>query len=448
MAGTYDVAGRLAEGRPAVDDLARYASACQALGTCGHGLTDRVEHAYASEAGLDLHALDADHAALRAAVAAVRDAQELQDAQVIALGAAWKGAGADAAAEFLRRHSAASAQAVTALSAAAEQVGALRDELWRIVDAKVAAAEEVDARTDGVRGEWRAAAETVTTGVGDRAAASELVDAHVAPFVERDVRAEWVTAMEAASAAIVRCFDTATTAVRSEGAPNFPEPAQSWAAGPAPAPGVGAAAPWTPPPPMAAPTPMAPPPPATALPPMTEPAAAAAMPAPPMPSAGALPDIGSGLPGLSGTSGIGGLGQQLGEMIGGLMPSIGDALGDVPEPGDLEDPLELGEQDDEQDDEEDTEEDATPEEETGEQETDGEETEKQEDTPEAEPQPEPDADEPAAEQESATATADEPVPEPTTPTPAPAAPLAAPAPAAEPATPCEIAADEVPQVGE
>lgn len=190
MVDTFDVAGRLTEGRPAVDDLARYASACQALGTCGDGLTDRVEQAYASEAGLDLNALDADHAALRAAVAALRDAQELQDTQLNALGAAWTGAGADAAADFLRRHSAASTQAVTALSTAAEQVGALRDELWRIVDAKVAAAEAVDARTDGVRAEWRAAAETVTTGVGDRSTASELVDAHVAPFVEQDVRGE------------------------------------------------------------------------------------------------------------------------------------------------------------------------------------------------------------------------------------------------------------------
>ncbi|OBB61972.1 hypothetical protein [Mycolicibacterium monacense] len=66
MAGTFDVAGRLAEGRPAVDDFTRYVSACQVLGTCGHGLNDRLEQAYASEAGLDLYALDADHAALNA----------------------------------------------------------------------------------------------------------------------------------------------------------------------------------------------------------------------------------------------------------------------------------------------------------------------------------------------------------------------------------------------
>lgn len=430
MAGTFDVAGRLAEGRPAVDDFARYASACQVLGTCGHGLDDRVEQAYASEAGLDLHALDADHAALRAAVIAVREAQELQDAQLNALSAAWTGAGADAAAEFLHRHSAASAQAVTALSTAAEQVGALRDELWRIVDAKVAAAEAVDARTAGVRGEWRAAAETVTTGVGDQATASELVDAHVAPFVEQDVRAEWVAAMEAASAAVAQCFDTATTAVRSEGPPRFPESAESWS--PAPTPTVAAAAP-------------VPPPPATAPAPTTEPAAAAAMPSAPMPTAGPLPDMGSGLSGLSGLSGVGGLGQQLGEMVGGLMPSLGEALGDPPDLDEPDDALELDE--DEGEDEA--------------QEEDDEEVDEEKDEPEPEPESEPESEpeEPGTVEEPVDTTVDDPVPEPEpvpeppapTPPPAPAAPLAAPiAPLPGPAsaTPCEIAANEVPQVGE
>ncbi|BBY17447.1 hypothetical protein [Mycolicibacterium litorale] len=416
MAGTFDVAGRLAEGQPAVDDFARYAEACQALGTCGHGLTGRLEQAYTTEAGLDLHALDADHAALRAAVVAVREAQQVQDAQLNALSAAWSGAGADAAADVLHRHSAASTQAVTALSAAAEQVGALRDELWRIVDAKVAAAEEVDARTDGVRGEWRAAAETVNTGVGDRSTASELVDAQVAPFVEQDVRAEWVAAMEAATEAICRCFDNATTAVRSEAPMGFPDP--------------GAVAPVAAPP----------------LPAVTEPAAATAPPAMPptaaMPSAGAMPDMGSGLGGLSGLSG---LGQQLGEMISGLVPTVGDALGELPEPEEPEEP-ELDDDTDEEADDTDEAEDEDAEvedEEAAEPEGEGDEVgEEGEVLEEGVTEPVVTATEPPI---------DEPAPEPPAPTPAPAAPLAAPvAPPPDPAsaTPCEIAADEVPQVGE
>lgn len=428
MAGTFDVAGRLAEGQPAVDDFARYTSACQALGACGHDLTDRVERSYASEAGLDLHALDADHAALRAAVAAVRDAQQLQDSQLNALSAAWTGAGADAAAEFLRQHSAASAQVVTALSAAADQVGALRDELWRLVDAKVAAAEAVDARTDGVRGEWLAAADTVTTGIGDRAAASELVDAQVKPFVAQDVRAEWVAAMEAASEAIANRFDNATAAVRGEVPVSFPSPGQSW--------GPGFSAP--------AYAPAAPPVPGS--PPMTEPAAAVPTtpmpPTPPMPSAGAMPDMGA-MPGmgagLSGASGLSGLGQQLGEVISGLVPSVGDALGDLPEPEDLELDDEPEDDEPEHDEPEDELADKNDETEAETEEPENEETQ----AGEGEPEPE----EPA---EVATPEL-MPEPEPSAPTPPPAAPLAAPvAPTPEPTagTPCEIAADELPQVGE
>lgn len=399
VAGTFDVAGRLAEGRPAVDDFARYAEACQALGTCGHGLTGEVEQAYSTEVGLDLHALDADHAALTAAVAAVREAQQLQEAQLGALSVAWTGAGADAAADFLRSHSAASAQAVAALATAAEQVGALRDDLWRLVDAKVAAAESVDARTDGVRGEWLAAAETVNTGVGDRATASELVDAQVAPFVEQDVRAEWVAAMEEATTAIARRFEAAAAALTSEAPPGF-SPAGGWAqpAGAAPAP-----------------------------PAMTEPAAAAAPPAPT--GAGAMPEMGSALSGFSG------LGQQLGEMISGLVPSIGDALGEVPEP---EDDFELDD-----DAEEDPEDDEDEEDETGDADEDEDEDPDTEEAEESVAEPVAVTEPPAEE-----AVAEPPAPTPT-PAPAPAAPLAAPvAPAPEPATPCEIAADEVPQVGE
>lgn len=384
VAGTFDVAGRLAEGRPVVDDLTRYAAACQELGACGYDLTERVEQAYAAEAGLDLHALDDDHAALLAALTEVREAQQRQDAQLSALSAAWAGAGADAAADVLRRHGDASSQVVSALEVAAEQVGALRDDLWRLVDAKVAGAEEVDARTAGVRGQWRAAAETVTTGMGDRSAASELVDAEVAPFVERDVRAEWVAAMESAGDAMAQRFDGAVSAVRAGAPAPFPEAG----GGPGTAPG-------------------APPP------------------APTAPMAGtALPDMGSGLSGMSGSSGIG---QQLGEMIGGLVPTIGDALGEMPDPDeDPEEDPDVDEEQDEPDEEEDKEQDEAAEpaaEPTAEQE------------PEPVPVPEPDA----------------PEPEPPAPTPAPAEPLTAPvAPVPEPTagTPCEIAADELPQVGE
>lgn len=138
-----------------------------------------------------------------------------------------------------------------------------------------------------------------------------------------------------------------------------------------------------------------------------------------------------------------GLGQQLGEMVSGLMPSLGEALGDPPDLDEPDDALELDE--DAHEDEDDKEE-------------DDEEAEEQK----AEPDPESEPEEPAAVEkpEAATvdATADEPMPSPPvpeppapTPPPAPAAPLAepiAPPPGPDSATPCEIAANEVPQVGE
>ncbi|TFV54836.1 hypothetical protein E4P42_24635, partial [Mycobacterium sp. PS03-16] len=250
MAQLFDVAGRLAEGRSAVDHFAQYLRACEALGHC-HAVPGAVDDAYGSEDGLDLRALDADHAALQSAVRVARTAAQIQDDQLVELAVAWRGGGGQAAAEFLRRHGEASARATAALATAADAVAGLRDDVWRIVDDKVAASEEVDARTDGVRGAWLAAAQTVRTGVGDRAAASELVDQHVKPFVDSDIEAEWVATLEAARDAIARCFDAAIGTVGAEPAAAFEMPdtgGAAWAApagyggGAAPAPAVGAPA--------------------------------------------------------------------------------------------------------------------------------------------------------------------------------------------------------------
>ena len=67
MAEKFDVAARLAEGRPAVDNIQTYVSACHALGYANPDLTlhaSQVRDWYGSEDGLDLRALDADCAAL------------------------------------------------------------------------------------------------------------------------------------------------------------------------------------------------------------------------------------------------------------------------------------------------------------------------------------------------------------------------------------------------
>src|SRR5689334_19656134 len=142
MAENLDVAGRLAEGAPAVSDIQTLVWASHLVGYQNPELTAhaaQVREQYASEDGMNLRLLDADSAALGRAVVATEDALGRQESQLGSVSAAWRGGGAYASYEFLRRHADASSAAVAALRKAAEALVSLRDELWRLVDAKAAA---------------------------------------------------------------------------------------------------------------------------------------------------------------------------------------------------------------------------------------------------------------------------------------------------------------------
>ena len=455
MADTLDVAARLAEGRPAIDTIGDYVWACHLLGYQNPDLTlhaAQVRDWYSSEDGLDLRALDADRAALDAAAAATESARQLQEQQLGALAGAWQGRGGDASHEFLLRHGEASAVAAMALHNAVDALTALRDDLWHTVDEKVAAAVAIDDRRQAERPEWLAATQTVTTGAGDRAVASELIDQQVKPFVDTDIRSDWVTAMQTAMADVAAAFDAATATLTAEAGALFAVPGDlgpvstplpisaspaevatnapaAWPSpAPAAAPAVGAMTAPTPafpvaPEPAAAPMPAAPAPATTP--------AASAMPA--MPTMPSLGDLGGGLPGAAG--GLAGLGSQLGDAMGGLLDRPNDADLNPPE---LRERSEDGEPtpDDEEAVVEKLEDEAVAE--TG----DLTETE--------EPAIEPDdvcAEEPVDDTASA-----EPAPTPPpAPMPPPAPPIVEPPPIPEPLsaeTPCEIAADELPQAGE
>ena len=453
MAETLDVTARLAEGRPAVDNLGDYVWACHLLGYQNPDLTlhpAQVRDWYSSEDGLDLRALDADRAALDAAAAATENARQLQEQQLGALVQAWEGRGGDASREFLLRHGEASAAAATALRKAVDALAALRDDLWHAVDQKVASAVAIDDRRYAERPEWLAATQTVTTGAGDRAAASELIDQQVKPFVDNDIRSDWVTAMQSAMTAVAAAFDAATATLTAEAGALFEVPGDL---GPASTPVPGTAAPhevtstapaaWPSPAPAAAPAvgPMTAPPPAF---PAAPELAAAPMPAAPgpatapagsaMPSMPAMPslgDLGGGLPGAAG--GLAGLGSQLADAVGGLLNRPDDAL---PDPTELKD-----EPDDESVPDDEDAADEKPEDETVEETSDLAETD--------EPVPEPD--DACAEQPDDDTTSADPVPTPPpAPMPPPPQPLVEPPPNPEPVgaeTPCEIAADELPQAG-
>ena len=133
MAEKLDATSRLAEGRPSVDNVQNYVSACHLLGYQNPDLTlhaAQVRDWYASEDGLDLSALQADCAAFDAVVAATERALVQQDDQLGAMPAAWSGYGAEASQAFLRHHGEASATVAAAVRTAADALRALRDRLW------------------------------------------------------------------------------------------------------------------------------------------------------------------------------------------------------------------------------------------------------------------------------------------------------------------------------
>lgn len=451
--------GMLAAGAPAAEVMTEYVRACRRL---GHSVPEpaHLHAAYTAEEGLDLQALDDDHRTLSEALAAVEEALVLQEQARRALVAAWRGAGAVAAADHLGRHTETAATVVDGLHGSVTALGELRNRLWQLIDAKVDSTQGIEAR--GTRAEWLSAARTVTTGAGDRAGASEMVDMQVAPFVANDIALDWVSAMRDTESAIRQAYRDAAAVIAAQASVVFERAGLSGAipvaaetvsapvargsvvpagfvAGPAPADAAPAQMPVGPAvAPAVLPVAATAAPPTPPLPPPTTPVGADPLAAAAAPIPAAAAPLGSGLSGLSG------LGQSFADMLGGLLGSgggLGESLGAA---DDLNPALDDDPGDAERDELTDQEADEDEEDRDGE---------------------EPDEDEPLegdtpAEKSAGPAEAGAPTepvapvavpPEPVVPTPVPE-PLADPAVAApaEPVpadTPCEIAADELPQAG-
>ncbi|BBX48282.1 hypothetical protein GCM10009641_06730 [Mycobacterium cookii] len=328
MADRLDVAGRLAEGRQAVEHTQTYVQACHALGYQQPDLTahaGQVEDWYDAESGLDLKALDGDCATLRAAVNAVEEALFMQRTQVTELAAGWRGSGADAAAGFVQRHCDVAADVAAHVRSAAEGCAALRDNLWQLVDGKVATTVAIDDRRAAQRPAWLSAAHTVVTGEGDRSVADDLIRQQVIPYVDDDIRNDWLAAMHSTTASIARSYDTAIHALTSTPEVAFEIPGEL---GPKRQPTSGE---------PVGPAPTAQTLPDIASPAATVPAAAQAQPSPTMPEPQPLSDdppevSGTPLDDLSGLStgagGLGGLGGIAGG-IGGVIGSIVDGIGSL-----------------------------------------------------------------------------------------------------------------------
>jgi hypothetical protein len=444
LAAEYDVAARLAEGHQAVETTQSYVWASHLLGYQNPDLTlnpAQICDWYSSEDGMDLHVLDADHSVLQAAAAGADNALGRQRDQLACLAAAWQGDGAASATEFLRRHCDSAENVAATARTAADGLAALRDALWRIVDTKVAAVSAIDNRRQGERTAWLGAAQTVITGVGDRAAASELVDRQVKSFVDNDIRVDWLTAVRTAIVSIGSSYEAATAGLTSVEPVQFdvpgdfgpeyqPRPVQDEPAAGDPATSTRAA------PSSPATTPL-----------YSSPAPSNASPVMPFPMS--MPaDVGSPAtvppaPATSSTpaSGLEGLGKRFADALSGLMPSRAEAAlpdSDALKPSPLDDtPAD------------DVSEHKTPDKsadkvasnDSNDTETDcsGSEHKKVGDPAPAAVK--------AAPPESRPAVDVPPAPTATAPPPRPEAPPREP-PAVETATPCQIAADQLPQAGQ
>jgi hypothetical protein len=227
VADRYDVAARHAEGRAAAEHSQSYVWACHLLGYQHPDLTahgSQVRDWYGTEDNLDLHALDSDCDQLWTAVTALEEALRIQRAQIAELAANWAGSGAAATAEFLQRHCDAANGVLALVRAAAEGCAALRDDLWQLIDSKVATAVAIDDRTLAQRPAWLAAAETVKAGVGDQPAAAEMVNQEVKPYVENDIRVDWLTIMRSTLASVAASYDALTDRLSTLPATSFQVP--------------------------------------------------------------------------------------------------------------------------------------------------------------------------------------------------------------------------------
>jgi hypothetical protein len=339
VAERFDVAARLAEGRPAVEHTQIYVQACRAIGYQHPDLTahgSQVLDWYDTETGLDLRVLDDDSAALRTALNTIDEALWQQRAQIAEIAAAWTGSGAESATRFLQRHCDAAAEVAARVRAAADGYAALRDKLWQLVDGKAATAIAIDDRSVGERSAWLAAAHTVIAGAGNRSA-EELVRRHVTPYVDNDIRTDWLTAMRSAAASVGASYDAAVDALSATREVCFEIPGGLGPSGPAvfdksldsnptatPASTTSAPPDIVPTVPAAASAPVsAPPPPPPAAGPQGD--------VPPVPPELAAPlGDAAGLSGGAGDlGGVGGLAGGIGGVVGKIVDGIGGLLGSL-----------------------------------------------------------------------------------------------------------------------
>ena len=231
---------RLADGAAAALNTETYVAACRALGVGGAGLSAAmVRDLWGAEDGLSLAALDTDSAALQNAADAAEDGLRAQREALALLSEAWRGSAGPVALERVAGHCADSEAAVTALRDAASALGSLRDQLGELLAAKADAAVRIDGRAGLL-----ADAAAVVDGTADGSAA-EAVRQRIAPYVDADVRAEWVSAMRTATESVAAAYEQSAAKLLEHTAPVGTAPVGTAPVGAAPSGPEGAGQPST-----------------------------------------------------------------------------------------------------------------------------------------------------------------------------------------------------------
>ena len=200
---TPEISGSLARGRGAVTNTQTYVAACRRLGLTALS-AERIAELYDAEDGMRPDTLDADAAALAAAAAAAQDALASAHAASGVLAQAWTGRTGGAATDVLRGQCASAAHLIGGLRAAAGTLRTLRSRLEDLVQIKADAAVSIDDRHSAERGRWLAHASAVLAGAPDESAL-DTVRREIAPYVNSDITGQWVPAM-------LRCSDAVRAA--------------------------------------------------------------------------------------------------------------------------------------------------------------------------------------------------------------------------------------------
>ena len=187
----------------------------------------QIREWYDSEDGLDLHALDADCAQLRAAAAAADEALRMAARRA---GRAWRRRGRASLVRWQPIHRPTLRGRGAVARALRAAVGGLRVAARRPVAAgrREGRAGSVDRRPARRRSGRRGWPRRPPSRVGDRGAeeAVGVVTQQIMPYVDNDIRIEWLTAMRSATASVADAYEDALHQLGGAPAAHFEVPGQ------------------------------------------------------------------------------------------------------------------------------------------------------------------------------------------------------------------------------